>query len=107
MVVHVSDGWAEEDKQEAHWNGHLQHRLQRHRLLQPHKSHGWLVQEVHPACGDSDQHSAVRDKTEFDTKLTQISFRLPVYTAPPLLCFALYFTLYFLYISFIIWVFWI
>lgn len=54
MVVHVSDGWAEEDEHEAHWYRHLQHWLQQHRLMQPNKSHGRLVQEVHPACGDSE-----------------------------------------------------
>lgn len=71
MVVHVSNGWAEEDEQEAHRYRHLQHRLQQHCLLQTHKSHGRLVQEVHPTCGGSHNIQPVLDK------ITSVQYNLP------------------------------
>lgn len=51
MVVHVGAAGPQQHKEEAHGDGHLQHRVQLHRLLQPHEGHGGLVQELHATCG--------------------------------------------------------
>ena len=51
MVVHVVLGGAQQDEEEPHRDRDLQHRLQQHRLVQPHERHGRLLQEVHATWG--------------------------------------------------------
>lgn len=49
MVVHAGGWGSQQNKQEPDRHRDLQDRLQLYRLLQPHKCHGGLLQEVHAA----------------------------------------------------------
>lgn len=49
MVVHAGGRGSQQNKQEPDRHRDLQDRLQLYRLLQPHKCHGGLLQEVHAA----------------------------------------------------------
>lgn len=49
VVVHAGGGRTQQDEEESDRDGDLENGLQLHRLLQPHKRHGGLLQEVHTA----------------------------------------------------------
>lgn len=49
MVVHAGGRGSQQDEEESDGHRDFQDRLQQHRLLQAHKRHGGLFQEVHAA----------------------------------------------------------
>lgn len=55
QLVIVSAGVAgpKHHEKEANRHGDLKHRLQEHRLTQPHKGCRWLLQERHTAWGET------------------------------------------------------